>query len=122
MHLVVASFSSPPMFPMMQNASFPLGLDAIGWPYLWCVILYSAARERPKLDKLSRAAISDAPRLDKAIRSQSDTESSDADDNDDDDDDDDDDEGFTVTGGESGATAEAKSASGDISVSWLWLK
>ena len=72
----------------------------------------SAARERPKLDKLSRAAVSDAPRLDKAVRSQSDTESSDADD-----DDDDEDGGLTVTGNESGATAKALSAGGDISVS-----
>jgi len=62
---------------------------------------------------LSRAAVSDAPRLDKAVRSQSDTESSDEDD----DDDDDDDEGFTVPGNESGAPAEALGGSGDISVS-----
>jgi len=64
---------------------------------------------------LSRTAVSSAPRLDKAVRSQSDSESSDADD--DDDDDDDDDEGFIATGNESGAPAEAAGASADLSVS-----
>jgi len=87
-----------------------------GWQYSsWCVILCSAAREIPKLDKLSRAAVSNTPRLDKAVRSQSDTESSDAED--DDAEDDDDDDGFTATGNESGAAAEAVGASADLSVS-----
>jgi len=66
----------------------------------------------PKLDKLSSAAIHDTARLDKAVRSQSDTESS-SDENDDDGDD----EGFSVTRHDDGAVAEAVGASADLSVS-----
>lgn len=63
--------------------------------------LISAPRER---SKLSQAAVRDAPRLNKAVRSQSDSESSSSDD----DDDDDDDEGFTPTrNDESGPVTEA---------------
>ena len=73
----------------------------------------SAPLERSKLDKLSQAAVRDTPRLDKSVRSQSDTESSSLDD-----DDDDDDEGFIVTGNDdSGPSAEAVGASADLSVS-----
>lgn len=67
--------------------------------------MYSTGRDRSKLDKLSRAAVSDAPRLDKAVRSQSDTESSDTDD------DDDDEEGFAAAENESRAPSEAAVAS-----------
>ena len=76
------------------------------------VTLCSAGHDRPKLDKLSRAAVSDTPRLDKAVRSQSDSESSDTDD-----DDDDDDEGFAATGNESGVPTEAAVASISLTVS-----
>jgi len=38
-HLVAASFSSPPTFPIAQNASFPNGLDA---PVYTCGIVMSA--------------------------------------------------------------------------------
>jgi len=76
----------------------------------------SAARERPKLDKLSSAAMRDTPKLDKAVRSQSDTESSS--DEDHDDIDDDDDESFCVArNDESGAAAEAAGANANLSVS-----
>ena len=36
-HLMAASFSFPPTFPMTQNASFPLGLDTpvINWSRHW---------------------------------------------------------------------------------------
>ena len=72
----------------------------------------SAVLDRPKLDKLSSAAMHDAPRLDRAVRSQSDAESSD-------DEDDDDDEGFTVTrNDDNDAPAEA---SADLSVSSFLL-
>lgn len=73
--------------------------------------LTSVAPERPKLDKLSAATVHDTPRLDKAVRSQSDIESSS-----DEDDNDDDDEGFSVTrNDDSGAAAEAAGASADLS-------
>ena len=74
----------------------------------------SVPRERSKLDKLSHAAVRDTPRLDKAVRSQSDSESSSDDDNNDDDDDDD----IGVTrNDESGPAAEAAGAVADLSVS-----
>jgi len=57
--------------------------------------LCSAQHERTPHERLSQAAVRDAPRLDKAVRSQSDAESSSS--ADEEDDDDDDDEDFTVT-------------------------
>jgi len=79
----------------------------------------SVARKRPKLDKLSSVAIRDAPRLDKAVRSQSDTESSSEEDDDDPGD-------FSVTRndddvGDGGTAAEAVGAIANISVSCLSL-
>ena len=71
----------------------------------------SAPRER---SKLSQAAVRDAPRLNKAVRSQSDSESSSSDD----DDDDDDDEGFTPTrNDESGPVTEAADTIANLNVS-----
>ena len=78
----------------------------------------SVARKRPKLDKLSSVAIRDAPRLDKAVRSQSDTESSSEEDDDDPGD-------FSVTRNDDdvgdGEAAEAVGAIANISVSCLSL-
>jgi len=72
----------------------------------------SIDRESSKPGKSSHAAIRDAPRLDRAVCSQSDAESSSDDTSDDDDGND-----VATENNESGSVVEAAGASADLSVS-----